>query len=106
MASESEFVKEGLARTESSGQALDQIIEMAEKVGDMVIHIAESSAKQDVATMAVNENIAQIAQMSADASTNANHTTQECTHLAALAISLREVVDQFKLDGRSEAQPD
>jgi methyl-accepting chemotaxis protein-2 (aspartate sensor receptor) len=107
MTSGNEAVEEGLTRTESSGKALHQIIAMAERVGEMVALITESSAQQDEAANAVNSNMAEIAAMSEQATGTAGETARACIDLSTLALSLREIVEHFKLederDGRKTA---
>ena len=105
MASGSEAVEEGLLRTESSGKALHQIITMAERVGEMVALITESSARQDAAANAVNDNMAEIAEMSEQASATAGETARACTDLSNLTLSLREIVEHFKLDDERDMRP-
>lgn len=98
MESGSEAVEEGLVRTQSSGEALDQIIAMAGRVGEMVQRITDASSQQDAAANAVNTNMAQIAEMSGQVSTTSNETAHACQDISMLALSLQEVVGHFRLD--------
>ena len=101
MHGESEQVTLGVAKTESSGQALDRIIEMAGRVGDMVAQIATSATQQSEATEEVNTNVAQIAEMTTKSSNDASETARACAGLSGLALSMQAEVDRFKLDSPS-----
>lgn len=97
MHEESQAVSEGLSRTESSGQALEQIIDAAGRVGQMVEQIASAASQQTTAAEEVNTNVTEIAQMSEQGAGYAARTAEACTHLRQLAESLQQVVGQFKL---------
>ena len=96
MQHENEAVTQGVARTQGSGEALHQIIEMAGSVGSMVTQIASSANRQSAAAEAVHEHVGQIAEMSRQSSTNAAETARSCSELTRLAASLQEVVGHFR----------
>jgi methyl-accepting chemotaxis protein len=98
MQGETQHVTFGVAKTESSGHALDRIIEMAGRVGDMVTQIAGAATEQSAAAEEVNGNVAHIAQMTTESAQNASETAKACTGLTHLALSMQSVVDQFKLE--------
>jgi len=98
MASGNQAVEEGLTRTENSGKALDQIITMAGRVGEMVDQITNASSQQNAAAQAVNTNMAKISEMSGKVSTTSTETARACEELSTLALSLQELVGHFKLD--------
>jgi methyl-accepting chemotaxis protein-2 (aspartate sensor receptor) len=97
MQGESRQVMLGVDKTESSGKALDRIIEMAGQVGEMVAQIATAATQQSAAAEEVNGNVAHIAEMTSESSSNASETAQACTNLSNLALSLQSIVGQFKL---------
>jgi methyl-accepting chemotaxis protein len=97
MQGESRQVMLGVDKTESSGKALDRIIEMAGQVGEMVAQIATAATQQSAAAEEVNGNVAHIAKMTSESSENASETSRACTNLSSLALSLQSVVGQFKL---------
>ncbi len=96
-----EQVALGVAKTESCGHALDQIIEMAGRVGDMVAQIATSAAQQSASAVEVNGHVSDIADMNVQSSANARETAAACRDLSSLALGLQQVVGQFKLDGQT-----
>jgi len=91
-------VERGVTRTEGSGKALDQIIEMASRVGDMVAQIATAATEQSATAELVNDNISNIAEMTSQSSINAGETAKACTDLSNLAFNLQTLVGNFKLD--------
>jgi methyl-accepting chemotaxis protein len=97
MRGESDEVALGVTKTESAGRALDQIIGMAGQVGKMIEQIAAASTEQSAATDEVNGNVSSIAEMAAQSSNSANEMARACTGLSSLAMSLQEVVGQFRL---------
>jgi methyl-accepting chemotaxis protein len=98
-------VELGVVKTEGSGKALDKIIEMASRVGDMVAQIATAATEQSTTAEMVNDNIANIAEMTTQSSINAGETAKACSSLSNLAFNLQTVVGNFKLD-TSERRPD
>ncbi|MDR3764825.1 MAG: methyl-accepting chemotaxis protein [Acidobacteriota bacterium] len=90
-------VELGVQKTEGSRQALDQIIEMATSVGEMVTQIASAATEQSTTAETINANVANIASMTQQASQNAGETAKSCNGLSALAGDLLQVVDTFQL---------
>jgi methyl-accepting chemotaxis protein len=95
-------VELGVTKTEGSGKALDQIIEMASRVGDMVAQIATAATEQSATAEQVNANISNIAEMTSQSSINAGETAKACTDLSNLAFNLQTLVGNFKLNRSSE----
>ncbi len=99
-------VDEGVATTTEAGNALRDIIEMAERVGEMITHIAAASTQQSGATEEVNANIEQISRITMDAASGAQQSARACQELSNLALDLQNLVSQFKLShhGGSETK--
>lgn len=99
-------VDEGVATTSEAGNALREIIEMAERVGEMITHIAAASTQQSGATEEVNANIEQISRITMDAASGAQQSARACQELSNLALDLQNLVSQFKLShhGGSETK--
>lgn len=90
-------VEEGVSTTTEAGNSLKEIIEMAERVGEMVTHIAAASTQQSGATEEVNANIEQISRITMDAASGAQQSARACQELSNLALDLQNMVSQFKL---------
>jgi methyl-accepting chemotaxis protein len=98
MESGSREVERGVVKTEGSGRALDNIIAMATRVGDMVAQIATAAAEQSATAELVNSSISNIAEMTSQSSNNATETARACTDLSNLAFDMQSVASNFKLN--------
>jgi len=98
-------VEQGVQKTEGSGKALDQIIEMATSVGDMVTQIASAATEQSATAETINANVANIAEMTQQSSLNAGETAKSCNNLSALANELLQVVEPFHLNTQGGRRP-
>lgn len=95
-------VTAGVDKTAASGEALQEIIQMSAKVGDVISEITAAANQQSEATQQVNNSMAQISNLFQESSIAANHTASACTDLSNLALDLRGMVNEFKL----ESEPD
>jgi methyl-accepting chemotaxis protein len=91
-------VTAGVEKTSASGQALQEIIEMSSKVGDVISEITSAANQQSEATQQVNASMSQISNLVQESSIAANHTASACTSLSDLALDLRSMVNQFSLN--------
>jgi methyl-accepting chemotaxis protein len=94
-------VEIGVTKTSASGAALEEIIKMAEGVGDMIAQIATAATEQSSTTEQINANVAQISNATQESSAAAEHTAKACADLSGLAFDLQKIVGQFKLDSRT-----
>jgi methyl-accepting chemotaxis protein len=94
-------VETGVTKTSASGAALEEIIKMAEGVGDMIAQIATAATEQSSTTEQINANVAQISNATQESSAAAEHTAKACADLSGLAFDLQKIVGQFKLDSRT-----
>jgi methyl-accepting chemotaxis protein len=91
-------VTAGVEKTSASGEALREIIQLSAKVGDVISEITAAANQQSDATQQVNSSMSQISQLVQESSTAANQTARACTDLSNLALDLRGLVNQFRLD--------
>lgn len=94
-------VDEGVEAAAEAGNALKEIIQMAQNVGDMVTHIATAATQQSAATEEVNKGVDGIAKITASSASGAEETAKACHDLAKLANDLQSVVGKFQLNGSS-----
>jgi methyl-accepting chemotaxis protein len=100
-------VAAGVEKTSASGAALQEIIKMSSKVGDVISEITSAANQQSEATQQVNNSMSQISSLVQESALAANQTASACTSLSNLALDLRNLVNQFKLDSHShEVQSD
>jgi methyl-accepting chemotaxis protein len=94
-------VTAGVEKTSASGEALQEIIQMSAKVGDVISEISGAANQQSEATEVVNASMSQISQLVQESSAAANQTARACTSLSELALDLRGLVNQFQLGSDS-----
>jgi prophage DNA circulation protein len=94
----------GVEKTSASGEALQEIIQMSAKVGDVISEITVAANQQSDATQQVNTSMSQISQLVQESSTAANQTTRACTNLSNLALDLSGLVNQFRLDSKDDSK--
>jgi len=100
-------VEAGVTKTSASGEALKEIIQMSEQVGDMIAQIATAATEQSSATEQVNNNVSQISSLTQGSSLAAEQTAKACAELSAMALDLQNLVSQFRLgDVQSKRTPD
>lgn len=90
-------VEEGLASTARAGESLQQIIRMSEEVGSMITGIAASATQQSAATLEINQNMDQIAQLVKESAVSSQQSAKACHALSDSASSLQSMVSSFKL---------
>jgi methyl-accepting chemotaxis protein len=96
-------VEAGLDGSRQAGEALERIIGMATKVGDMVTQIATAATEQSSATDEIQNSAQRIAEMASDSSDAANKSASACEQLSSLALRLQEIVGFFRVSGARNA---
>jgi methyl-accepting chemotaxis protein len=91
-------VAAGVEKTSASGAALQEIIQMSAQVGERISAITSAANQQSDATQQVNHSMAQISSLVQESSHAADQTASACNDLSNLALDLRGLVNQFKLD--------
>ncbi len=100
-------VELGVAATREAGGSLREIIDISDRVGEMVTHIATAAMQQASATEEVNLSSGRIADIAAAAATGALEATKAAESLAGLAAEIDHQVGQFRLDAYSRpSQPE
>jgi methyl-accepting chemotaxis protein len=95
-------VTAGVEKTSASGAALREIIQMSIKVGDVIGEITSAANQQSRATQQVNTSMVQISNLVHESAVAADETANACNDLSNLALDLRGLVNQFKLDSGPE----
>ncbi len=98
-------VKAGVEKTSASGAALQEIIQMSMKVGDVIGEITSAANQQSQATQQVNTSMVQISSLVHESSVAADQTANACNDLSNLALDLRSLVNHFKLGSGPEEMP-
>lgn len=99
-------VEEGLSATAQAGEALKQIIQVSEHVGEMIAEIAQAAANQSRTSGEINRNMDQIAHLVRESTSGAQGSAEACRELSNLAVNLTKIVGSFKLEaGEREPAP-
>src|SRR5262249_39215841 len=90
-------VEAGVASTAQAGDSLREIIQMSDRVGEMIIHIATAATEQSSATEQVTSNMDQISKLVQESAVGAQQSAKACQDLSGLALDLQKMVSNFKL---------
>jgi methyl-accepting chemotaxis protein len=91
-------VERGVAATNRAGESLQQIIEQAARVGDMMAHIAAATTQQSSTTEQVNANMERISQLVAGSANGARQSAAACDQLSNSAMEMQRLVARFQLN--------
>ena len=94
----SHAVELGVEKTSASGLTLQDLIRKGEEVGEMVSQIAAAATQQSSATGQINASVSQISSSIQQSATAAAETAKACSDLSDLAMELRTMVSNFKLE--------
>ena len=97
-------VEEGVATTNKAGEALREIIQMSEQVGDMIAQIAAAATEQSSATDEITHSMEQISSLVKESASGAQQSAQACQDLSSMAFELQKIVSNFKV-GDGAASP-
>jgi methyl-accepting chemotaxis protein len=81
---------------ETSGEALDRIVDQSTRIADMVRSIASASKQQSATSEEVNRSLGHINDLSRDISRQIGDAGARIDDVRALAHHLAELVDQFR----------
>jgi methyl-accepting chemotaxis protein len=94
-------VEVGVKFTGRAGESLKQIIQMSERVGEMIVQIATAATEQSKASDEINQNMERIATLVNESADGAQHSANACRNLSGLALDLQKMVGNFRLAGNS-----
>ena len=96
-------VELGVASTRDAGNSLREIIEISDRVGEMVTHMATSAQQQSSATENVTQSTERIADIAAATANGAIEATKAMEDLANLAGDIQRQLAQFRLEPDKKA---
>ena len=82
--------------TEFADMPLEEIIRMAEQVGEMILHIATAATQQSSTTEQVSASMEQIVNLVRESAVGAQQSAKACHDLSGLALDLQGLVSRFK----------
>ena len=89
--------KDGAEKVDKAIEALNSIASIVSTISDMNSLIASASVEQKGTAEEINQNIVNISRISQQTSDDASSTKQTSRELTQLAVSLKQLVGQFKL---------
>jgi len=90
-------VSSGTAEAEKSGQALHEILTLANAVTEQASQIATAAEEQTATTQEITNNILQITDVVQQSATSAQQSANAAQQLARMADTLQSIVSRFKL---------
>jgi methyl-accepting chemotaxis protein len=94
-------VESGVQGADQAGRALEEILSMATKVGDMVNQIATAATEQASTAESINSNVNNIAGTIQMSSYAAKETAKACEELSELTLTMQKTVLLFRVDGKT-----
>jgi len=88
----------GVEITTRAGKSLTEIIEAAQKVGDMVAQIATAATQQSSATEQIKDSVESIVKITQESAAGAQQSASTGQNLSGLALDLQQLVNRFQLD--------
>ena len=101
MTSGTKRVEEGMKVAGQAGQSLENIINQAQQVGEVVSHIATAATQQFSAAEQININMNEINKLVDEATHGVKQSADACQQLFGLASDLQSLVGRFTLGGDS-----
>jgi len=89
--------KDGAEKVDKAIESLNSIASIVSTISDMNSLIASASVEQKGTAEEINQNIVNISHISQQTSDDASSTKQTSRELTQLAVSLKQLVGQFKL---------
>jgi methyl-accepting chemotaxis protein len=97
-------VSMGVTATCEAGGVLHEIVEISDRVGEMVNHIASATTQQLNATEDMSHSTETIAGIAAVAATGSREATQALEDLTTLVAEIRQQMEQFQLESNGDAR--
>jgi methyl-accepting chemotaxis protein len=97
-------VEEGVKTTERTGNSLQEIIRMNDRVRDMINQIAATTAEQSSTSLEVSKNVGEIARLAEESANGALESAKACDELSAMAVDLEKIFGQFTLRKASHSR--
>jgi methyl-accepting chemotaxis protein len=98
-------VKEGMKLAEQAGLSLQEIVNISQKVTDMITQIAVSSEQQSTTSEQISQNMEIIHSVTKRMTGSTSEVASASEGLKQLTEQLQEAVNQFKLDEDEQNEP-
>jgi len=100
-------VDEGIRLADRAGSSLKEIVEISQRVTDMVAQIAAASEQQSSASEQISKNVEAISTVTGETAQGTQQIAKAAEDLNRLTENLQQYIDKFKLssDGSGSAHP-
>jgi len=105
MATGSKEVENGLTLAQQAGASLKQIVEVSQKVTDMVAQIAAASEQQSSASEQISKNVEAISSVTSETAAGTQQIARAAEDLNRLTENLQQYIEKFKLSEHATAAP-
>ncbi|GAB6057233.1 methyl-accepting chemotaxis protein [Desulfonatronum parangueonense] len=89
-------IAEATSRANASGEALQEILRLAEMAADQVRSIATAAEQQSATSEEINRGVEDINRISTETSDVMNQSAQAVSNLAQMAVQLHTIIDAMK----------
>jgi len=96
-------VEEGIKLADKAGASLGEIVEISQKVTDMIAQIAAASEQQSSASEQISKNVEGISSVTSQTASGTQQIARAAEDLNRLTENLQQVVEKFKLSAEEGA---
>ncbi|SDB47254.1 methyl-accepting chemotaxis sensory transducer with Pas/Pac sensor [Desulfonatronum thiosulfatophilum] len=89
-------IAEATSRANASGEALQEILRLAELAADQVRSIATAAEQQSATSEEINRGVDDINRISSETSDVMNQSAEAVSNLAQMAVQLHTIIDEMK----------
>ena len=102
-----EEVSKGIKLADAAGNSLLEIVEISQRVTDMITHIASASEQQAGASESIAKSVLQISMVTQESASGIQQIARTAEELNGLTDTLQRLIDKFQLSHpREEARVD
>ena len=98
-------VTKGIAQADKAGRSLQEIVDISQRVTDMVSQIAAASEEQSSASEQIAKNVEAISSVTAESAASTQQVAKAAEDLNRLTERLAEVVGRFRLSDAPAGTP-
>jgi len=92
-------VNHGITLADAAGTSLKEIVDVSERVTEMIIHIASASEQQASTSEAIAKTVVQISTVTQASTAGIQQIVRTVDDLNRLTVSLQQIVGNFRLAG-------
>jgi methyl-accepting chemotaxis protein len=94
-------VADGIELADKAGMSLKEIVEISQKVTDMITQIATASEEQSSTSEQISKNVEAISAVTSETASGTQQVARAAEDLNHLTVNLQELIGQFRLSSGS-----